>query len=231
MYILNQHPRQKHPWRRALVLLLLVGVVGVGTVVARHMLRDTTTIGPMPKAVVTKVIDKRGAPKHFDQPLFSIDWPADWEVYKPINGIAPLPVISWRNTAENKGVRSADLYIDAIPSTLAVNRMLPVMSNGDRLTLAGDVSDGCEKFTSGNEQAKSRETVPATWQNVHFLCDAGNYVRHVVGIGMPDSKATNSITVTGSATGKHTIFMTYTDSSASANDGIFEAAVQSLKIK
>lgn len=230
MYILNGQQRRKRTRKTIVLIVLLLVLLSAGLLAFRHFNGDDTYIGPTPKAVVTKVTDKRGPPKHIDQPGYSFDLPGDWEQYTPPSAVAPAPVASYRNTAKDKWTSRIDIYWDAVPTTLAVNRILPVKANGGRLAVAGNTSDSCEKFaSSSNGQPSITGSVKLNWQNVSFLCDTGNYTRYVVGIGEPGGSI-NSVKVTG-AGGSHQLFVLYTDSSASPNDSALASMLDSFEAK
>jgi hypothetical protein len=167
--------------------------------------------------------------KNFDNRLFSLDLPNDWEA-TIVEG-APAGSQSWRNTANNKGVRLITLYLDAVPANFAINRVVAVEPVENHLTVLGDVSDNCINFTTADKQASAATAgkAPAKWQNVDFICDTGNYIRNVVGTG--SAKSLNAAKLTGASGGPHNVFFTYTDNSSSPNFGIFTAMLQSFKLK
>jgi hypothetical protein len=220
MYILNR--RRKRTRSLLAVSLVLVGL-GIGAFIVKGLLKTETTIGPPPAAVVSHVYDKRPAPKRFDERLFTFELPGDWEAFKPAESIAGTQ--SWRNTAGSKGVRVVTVYTDAAVQELAVNRILPVQVVGEKMSVAGDLSDNCVNFTKPTGTGK----VQGKWQGVEFLCDTGNYVRNVAGVGA--AGGINSVKLTGPTAGQHSIFITYTDNSPNPDYEVFTAMVQSFRLK
>jgi hypothetical protein len=222
MYIL--HYRRKRT-RSLLIFAVLLIALGAGAYYSRGLLDTRTEIGPTPAAVYSTVTDKRPKPKAFDEKLYSFMLPNDWEKFNLEN--APVGSLSWRNTKDNRGVRVITVYTDASVADLAVNRALPLQSSDDHFMITGDVSDNCVNFTTG--QAGGKEKIPAKWQTVDFICDTGNKYRNVVGIGAPGEPT--GVALTGKTTGKHSIFITYTDSSPNFNASDFGEMIKSFRLK
>jgi hypothetical protein len=122
--------------------------------------------------------------------------------------------------------RRIDIYIDNVPSSLAVNRLLPVQVNQDQLQPQGVVSDNCTDFTTPTAQSAQTGTIDAKWNGVDFLCDTGNYERDVVAIG----SASGPISLTGPKTSTHKILLVYTDNTTQPDYSIFTAIVESFRI-
>jgi len=159
------------------------------------------------------------------EPLFSVSLPVDW--VKRANKDIPAPTYSWVGTAKDDVARWLNIYIDTIPSALAVNRMLPVAANGASLSLLANVSDNCTTFTGANDSKQI--SLPAKWQGITFLCDTGNYIRDVVGTS--SAEGINTVTLTGATHGRHRLFFTYTDNSPSPDYSIFTDALSSFRLK
>lgn len=222
MYIL--HYRRKRT-RSLLVVGVLLVALGVGAYMSRDLLDTETTIGPTPAAVYSTVTDNRPKPKQIDEKLYSFSLPGDWERFSLPEALPNS--LSWRNTKENKGVRVVTIYTDANLREMAVNRALPVQVSGERFMLEGDVSDNCVSFT--NRQPNGPEKIAAKWQGTDFICDAGNRFRNVVGIA--GKEAPLGMVLTGPTVGKHTVYITYTDSSANFSAYDFSEMIKSFRLK
>lgn len=223
MYILHHHHRKRT--RSLLVLAVLLVALGVGAYYSRGLLDTETVIGPAPAAVYSTVTDKRPPPKPVDEKVYVFSLPSDWEKFSLPDAKAGSQ--SWRNTQGNKGVRVITVYLDSPVQELAVNRVLPVEITADHLTITGDVSDNCVNFTS--KQSDGKEKIAAKWQGADFICDAGNRFRNVVGIGSPG--APQGVVLTGPTTGKHTVYVTYTDSSSNFNSYDFTEMMKGFRLK
>jgi len=137
----------------------------------------------------------------------------------------PHPNYSWQGTNKNN-TRWLNVYMDTIPASLAVNRVLPVMGNGAALSLPTNVSDNCTTFTGASNSTQL--SVTAKWQGITFLCDTGNYVRDVVGTS--SLEGVNTVSLSTTTSGNHHFFFTYTDNSSSPDYTIFTNALKSFRL-
>lgn len=161
-----------------------------------------------------------------DEPLFTMQLPSDWKEVERINKQHEQS-ITWRATKKNQDNRTLKIYIDTIPTTLAINRLLPVVAQGDSLT-AGDVSDNCATFTGTGDRSQARSTSSGRWAGVDFICNIAGFVDNQVGAGAAGS--INQVTVTG-AKGPHKYFFLFTDRNVQPDYSIFQNALQSFRAK
>jgi hypothetical protein len=224
MYRLGDNPikrRHRHMVFFAVLVLLLLGA-GIFT---KNSLRSDTTVSPPPPAVSSTVAADTGKTKNIDEPMFSLDVPADWKLAN--RQTSPVDSYTWESTDSKAAGRAITLYIDTLPTTMGVNRALSVQANGSSITAIGDVSDNCASFTSPTAGQPAVAT-PAKWGGAAFLCDLGNYERDVVGIVSNDG--INKLNVAGQ-TGMHSLFFTYTDNNIQPDFNIFISALQSFRLK
>lgn len=227
MYVINHQPYRRRRIRTAIVALAFVGLLIGGASLAPRLLTADTQISEPPPPKVTKVLGTQTKVRVFTAGPLKLDLPDDWEAFTPED--APAGSYSWRNTKGNKGVRVLTAYLDNLPADMAVNRVLAVAADGDKLTLYGSVSDNCTEFVAGGRApvgGNGRE--PARWSGVQFVCDTGNYNRNLVGISSPDGQ--NMVRLTGPS-GTHRIFLTYYDADIAPKFGIFTAAAESLRLR
>lgn len=226
MYVMNRGPRPKHRLQTTVASLLTVGLLVGGVIGARQYFTAETKIGPTPAATVTKVLAAESKTKAFNAGVLSISLPQDWEAFKAPD-VAPS-AYSWRNTVKNKGVEIITAYIDMVPVEFAMNRMLPVEAADDHIQQLGGVSDNCADFVEGGRNpVNGKGKVAARWSGIQFLCDNANFNRDVVGIASVGD--VNGVTLTGPS-GKHHIFVTYTDANATPDHSIFTNAIETLQI-
>lgn len=221
--IISHHKRHVFlGWFTVFIILLAVG----GFLFVKYFLKSNTTISTPPPAKVSTVGDGTGAGKTFNEAAFTLRLPLDWKFVSHSTSI--YNVYTWENTSKEPGpgVQQLQIYYDTIPSSLGVNRVLPVQGNGNQI-VPTSVSDNCATFT-GNKVPGSPQT-PAKWSGVNFLCDLGNYERDVVGTSSSDG--INVVKVAGTATGTHRVFFAYTDNGPTPNFTIFTDAVQSYRQK
>jgi hypothetical protein len=217
--------RKQGHQRLYISLLVLVGIIAGAALISPHFLRSDTHISAPPKPIISSVKPMGSQLTQVQEPLFSVSLPVDWA--KRANKDIPAPTYSWVGTAKDDVARWINIYVDAIPTTLAVNRMLPVAGNGAGLSLLANVSDNCTTFTGANDSKQI--SLPAKWQGVTFLCDTGNYIRDVVGTS--SAEGINTVTLTSATHGKHRLFFTYTDNSSSPDYAIFTHALTSFRLK
>jgi hypothetical protein len=225
LYVAGHRSKRRHPGRALLEVLIVLAVL-VGAIFAgKHFLSSDTTIGQTPPAQTTTVTARTQNKKHFTEQFFSFDLPSDWESMPPPN--QPHRILSWRNTAQNKGVQQLNIYVDGAPQ-LAVNRVLPIQANGSRLALLGQVSDNCATFTEGAKSA-SGGSLQGKWRRVNFLCDTANIMRDVVGTSSPGG--INTVAISSASSGRHSFFFTYTDNGATPDYDVFTNFITSFQLK
>lgn len=170
-----------------------------------------------------------------DEPLFKMSLPGQWKETAR-NPDASYRSIQWNYVGKDSTGRWLRLYVDTIPASFAVNYLLPVSAQDNRLSV-GDVSDNCVTFTQGatadtNRDVPtsiSKETLPARWQQVSFTCDNSHVSHQVVGTG--SSEAGNAATIVGSQGGKHRYFFVYNDANYKPNYSIFINILGSFEAK
>jgi len=215
--------RSSHRKRNIVIAAVFLLLILAGTVWVNLYLRSDTVIDPPPPAYTTRVVASDEGTKSFTEGIFSLSLPKDWVFVD--HKTAPYNVYSWHNTKTNPGIQQLQVYIDTIPKSLAVNRVLPVQSEGNRV-IPTTVSDNCSDFT-GSKSSGSTTTL-AKWGGINFLCDLGNYERDVVGTSSSDG--VNVVNLTG-ASGTHKIFFTYTDNGMTPDFTIFTDAIQGFRLK
>lgn len=224
MYRFGERPHNHHKLWLTLIGFVVIACLAVFAVL--HLLKADTNIGQTPPPLTTTVTSNSPKLVTVQEPLFSLSLPEDWQPRD--NTDTPKPTYSWHGTTSKDNTRWMNIYVDDIPATMAVNRVLPVESNGTTLTLTTDVSDNCTTFT-GLPSNDQKNSVLAKWQGISFLCDTGNYLRDVVGTSSTDG--VNSVQLTSATTGIHKFFFTYTDNSASPDYSVFMDALKSFHLK
>jgi hypothetical protein len=226
MYRLGHQIKHKH-WPYILIGVIVVAVSTTGLIWMPRTIMPNTRI-TQSKSIIRHVSSDADTTQRVSKAVFSFDLPTGWQAAATPQ-ISPAPVYSWVGTTPNGAGRRLDVYLDQIPSSLAVNRLLPVLVNGDKLALVGSVSDNCINFTDKVTESAATGIAPAKWNNVSFLCDMGNYERDVVAIG--SSAGVNDVTLTGPTMGSHRILLVYTDNDINPDFTILSAIVQSFEIR
>lgn len=203
---------KKHTWKPALIAIS-VPLVFVGLAVAIIAMELKNQNGQEVEGktrVVSQVLGNSQLKVTVNEPLFTLQLPAEWREYKRVN-TASEKSISWSNDTRKSASRTITLYIDAVPS-VPVNRMLPITAQGNTLSY-GSLSENCASFTQGgtmNAQAATLlKPAMAKWQGVDFLCDLTVITENAVGTGSKGEQG--GTTVRGEAQGTHKYFFVYTD--------------------
>jgi hypothetical protein len=160
---------------------------------------------------------------HIDKPLFTLDLPSGWQATAATTSVN-VPTYTFKSPSAQ--AQQLELFIDNIPSNLAVNRVVLVNAKGAGLDHE-NVSDNCTTFTPATNAQTG--VVMGKWQGTSFLCDEGNYERDVV--GTTSGEGINVVTLTGATAGTHKIFMAYTNNNINPDFSAFYSALESFKLK
>lgn len=227
MYQLGKRKRQYRRLRRlrkAVMILACVALVVFGCYKLLHLnIKPSAVIRNAPAR--TTQFNTPNAKTHIDTSTFSVDLPAGWQTFNAVTNVTP-PTASYRSNGEQ--IQMLSVYIDNIPSNLAVNRVVIVSSEGNGMS-HGSVSDNCTSFTNPTSDEEQKGYADGKWQGTTFLCDVGNYERNVVGITSPEG--VNEVTLTGDKSGRHKVFITYTDNAINPNFSVFYDILSSFKLK
>lgn len=206
MYRVEKQTHRHRRLVRNLWIVFVVSIFGVALYVLTH-LRITPEQNIRNAAPTSKGFDNNSAAKvKVDKPLFTMELPAGWKEVAVTINIVNAPKYAFSSNAER--MTHIDLYIDAIPATLGINKAIVLTSQGDGVSY-GTVSENCTTFTDLKLSNPKTGLAPAKWQETNFLCDTGNYNRQVV--GTIAGEGVNTLTVHGTTQGSHVFFMTYTD--------------------
>lgn len=213
----------------ATVCACLVVIGAVGMVIVRDMRRNSDTQVEGTSRTVGQVQSNTESKLTINEQLFTMQLPSDWKE-RTRSKSATEKSITWNATKKNEDARELTVYIDTIPATLAINRLLPVAVQGASL-VPGDVSDNCATFTGDaatiTETARRPDT-PARWAGIDFICSLATIVDNKVGVG--SLGGVNQVTLKGSQ-GEHKFFFLYTDHTIQPNYIILTDALKSFRIK
>ena len=204
----------------------IAGLVGLGLVIALtvtlHSLRANMVLRQS-QAVTKSALAGTDPNREVTTAQFTVSLPASWQRL----GATTNPY-TWHGVTGDAAARQLAIYVDTVPSDLAVNRLLPVQADGQQLDLIGSVSDNCVNFTDRSTENQTTGTAPARWTGVDFICDLANYERNVSAIG--SVQGINTVTLDSAASVSHHILVVYTDNSASPDYSVFQTAVTSLRL-
>jgi hypothetical protein len=225
MYKLGHRSSHKHKLYATLILLF-AGLIIAGIWGANTYLKPDTTLGTS-EGVIRHVDVVTPPTKEVSNSIFSMNIPKSW--HATTSQLIPAPQYAWRGAGTEGSPRSLEIYVDAIPATMAVNRLLPLRANGSKVVVGDDLSDNCVNFTDAVQTDRRTGKILAKWSGVNFYCDAANSARNLVGTGTPE--AINSVELRGPLAGKHRFFFIYTDHSAEPDYTIFTDMLKSFQVK
>ncbi|MDL2363316.1 MAG: hypothetical protein QFB86_02970 [Patescibacteria group bacterium] len=228
MYVANKKGKSARRKRLVLfiILLLLIGAGFYAYGVIKEALKPQTTISQ--SKAVQSVIRYDNKMKHYDEPDFGIDLPANWQPVAREAGA--YQTYTWQVSDRGTEGQQIMIFEDTIPPNATVNRALVVAGEGDHLTLNGEVSDDCTTFTKNIATTNNRVSVPAKWMGIDFLCDGFTQDRNVTGTSSSDGL--NTVILRNPGTGQsHKFFFMYTTHSKNPDYTTFYAALRSLKMQ
>ncbi len=228
MYSLGKHRKSKH--RRLifwLIVLLFVTILVLGLIL---FLRPKLA----PKTVITKSTPRTSKvtydtkTKHYEEADFSLDLPVVWQPVPRPPG--PYQTFGWQTSVGGSKGQQITIFEDTIPVNFAVNRVLIVEGQTDRLQVDSSTSENCSTFTRGLTPQPGQVGVPAKWQSINFLCDQFNQHRDVIGTSSSDG--VNTVLLKNQSTGViHKFFFTYTNQVFNPDYSAFYATLQSFRMQ
>ena len=226
MYRLGKRTHKKHLLLTALAVVILLLGSGIFAYKALH-LTATPRTQIQNKPAVTRHYDPSSAAKvPIDQTLFSIDLPHDWKAATAPDSFTVRPTFYAQSSSVD--ARQLAVYIDELPTTLAVNRVVIVSALSNTVQYDA-VSDNCSGYAQPSKVDQDAGRTSAKWKGIDFLCDIGNYKRDVV--GTTSKEAINKLTLTGQSGKTHAVFFTYTDNSSSPDFSVFYQMLASFRLK
>jgi hypothetical protein len=188
-----------------------------------------------PNARTTTIKDTSPSDTPIDGDVFTAVLPGGWQLTgKDFD--ARYHSYQWNSSDKKNNGRLFRVYVDTIPTTQAVNYLLPVKVQDNTMSF-GTVSDNCVNFTQGAVPEEQRPVnipvdkiaLPSRWDLVDFLCDNGNVSHQVVGAA--SSEGLNTVTLSGPTKGKHKFFFMYQDNSINPDFGQFDRILSTFKVK
>lgn len=208
-----------------LTVVITLLIVGSGAYAYIFFTSDTeASIQNSPTKLTTRTIASPAETNlRFDEEAFAFSLPKEWKKIGQ-QSTGPYRKYSYQSGLKNAENRYLDVYIDALPLNMAVNKAVAVRSEGSTLS-HGTVSDNCTEFTTKG----SALIAPAKWDGVDFLCDMDATGRNVIGTSAAGS--INKVELTNAGFTKHMFFFVYTDHNFNPDYGIFYDFLDSFSVK
>ena len=226
-YHYRKKRKLKKKWRFA-VAIFVVLVVLIAGVIGWDIYKNRSQPQTGAAKITELTYDNKGPKLTVNEPTFTLQLPGDWKEVGRMT-TSEQHNITWQSTKAKEDNRFMTLYIDKIPHTLAVNKLLPLEAVGNKLR-HGEISDNCAAYTEGgeldaNSAAKAKDT-PAKWEEVTFMCDLPKVFDNVVGTS--SREGINTVSVVGKEAGKHSYFFTYTDHNVRPDYTFFTDIIESF---
>lgn len=231
-YIYGHRPGRRRRTRVFIVLgisVLVIGIIGGLVYLDIHKNTNKTVSGE--SHTVVQALDENTSSLSIDQPTYTMELPEDWKQVDHQDTRYEHST-TWKSTKSHEDNRFLKVYVDIIPTTKSVNRLLPVSPDASKGLTTGDVSPSCHTFTQGGSQlaaqAQQLADAPAKYQNIDFICNRARITANEVGTS--STEGVNTVTIKGSA-GSHKYFFLFTDNNIQPNFTIFTDALRSFKAK
>jgi hypothetical protein len=224
------HGPSRHIGRRLLLVFVvsLVVIAVVGGLFVWSTRRPRTTASGNASLVAQPASNTAFQMIH--EPDYSFQLPSDWKETGS-QDTTLVHSVSWQATLKGADNRYLTIYTDPVPTTLPLNRELPVTAHGASLSY-GEISTNCEGFTADGTrdaaQADQLRPAPSVWLGVHFICNLPQFIDNQVGTGTVGS-GVNSVTLTGPTSGTHNYFFLYIDRNIEPDYTILYGIIQSFR--
>jgi len=159
---------------------------------------------------------------------FKISLPEGWELLGKQNPYYNQLYYEFQSKVKDYDNRWLKVFVDVIPQDYALNKLLPITVEGNKLK-PGIMSDDCKTFTGAPKPGSgqtSAQTWKATWENVTFICNMQSQQNHV---GTASAADGYNVPVTGPAKGTHKYFFVYIDHNVRPDTSILTDAVKSFE--
>ena len=159
---------------------------------------------------------------------FKILLPEGWELLGKQNPYYNQLYYEFQSKVKDYDNRWLKVFVDVIPQDYALNKLLPITVEGNKLK-PGIMSDDCKTFTGAPKPGSgqtSAQTWKATWENVTFICNMQSQQNHV---GTASAADGYNVPVTGPAKGTHKYFFVYIDHNVRPDTSILTDAVKSFE--
>jgi hypothetical protein len=207
--------------------MLLVGLLllaATGALSAPYFLKPQTSLTQAPPVEKPAVLPHADTYQTVKGPTFSLEVPTTWKATTP--PASSYKIYRWQGTTVTDEQRWIDVYVDTIPAEFAVNHMMPIKAEGNKITVVNNTSDNCANFTDAAKDSSRLATAPAKWSGVAFVCDLGNTARDVVATATAE---TGNAVVLGGSGGQHRYFFVYTDNTVTPDYNVFSRQLESFK--
>jgi hypothetical protein len=230
MYTVNHRQRQHKVFLRFLIFVVPF-LLALAALVWFFFFRDQNSSANFTKAG-SEVAVVKPATKDFTNDYFKVSLPTSWTDLGRKNPFTNQIYYEFQNTQKDYDNRWLRIYVDAIPTDLALNMLLPLSVVNNKLVPAGDISQECRSFTGaplpGAQSQAAAQTWKAKWQGVDFVCDMTSILNYV---GTADADEGYGITLVNKNNTHHKYFFLYIDHNIRPDPSILVDAVKSFEVQ
>ena len=220
--------RRFKPGRLAVALTIIFLVV-LAVLIYRDLTKQSTptVTGPVQ---TNEVKSRLSTYVDFEENAFIVKLPADWQkVAKTeviVNAKRYYPY-RFQGIGQESVGRSVDIYLDEIPGSLAVSKVLLTEVTPDSTALVTqEISPQCYKYTNFPADSLG-EPYATNWQGHKFICDTSKDTNTVAAIA---GNLSDGVELIGGAK-KQKLLLVYTDHGSAQNNSIFKDIVQGFRLR
>ena len=221
-----QHGRKTKRVKNQKVMLhsavvLGIALLGVAFLLQRDLSTKTTEKTTVP--IVTEVGANKEEVIVINEPLFTMELPADWKLSKRVQE-SYANFYEWQSSKKGGDDRRLLLHIGIMPPSYKIVRLQPLTVNGNKFTL-GNLSENCANFAKDTDGLNYSDLAPveAKWENILFICDPIE-ANQTVGTGTVDGGISAKI-------GQNSFFFYWEDHNIRPDDKILQDAIRSFQAK
>jgi hypothetical protein len=171
MYVINsQNYRRKIFIKYLLFGVLFLALIGLVVWFLFYKNNDSSASFTTPG---TNVANVKVATRDFENEYFKITLPTTWVDLGRQNPFSYEVYYEFQNTLKDFDNRWVRVYVDVVPNTQAVTRLLPVTVVDNHL-VPGELSDTCWSFSGAPAEGSSQSAAQfwiANWQGIEFNCN------------------------------------------------------------
>lgn len=228
MYVINnQNYKRKILIKYFLFGILFLAIIGVVIWFFFYKNNDNSASFTTPGVNVANV---KVETKDFENEYFKITLPTTWVDLGRKNPYSYEVYYEFQNTLKDYDNRWVRVYVDVIPETQAITKLLPVTVVDNHL-VPGELSDTCRSFNGAPAEGSSQgaaQTWVANWQGIEFNCNmniAENF------IGTASSNEGYGVTLANQNGSNHKYFIVYIDHNIHPDNNFIIDVVNSFETR
>lgn len=222
MYTINNKESKKHTFLLSLIIIVIIFFV-IAFIVWFVLFRNSGVSVTSFERVDNGAKINSPATQDFTTSEFTITLPEGWELIGKDKPYYNEEYYLFKSKVANKEGRYLKVYMNLIPENIAVNRILPIVAQNNRISV-GDMSGDCKNFKDASGVSSDQKWL-TQWQDVPFYCALAGPTNQV---GTGTKQIGYPTVVNGDKSGTNNYFFVYTDQTAKPDYRILKNAVASF---